>query len=394
MSWFSLNETEMNISIRNLESAFKEMIIAKDCRRADGITEAQLAPVFAFYSLEDVQDRRFIMPVKTKANEEAQFHNYRTFGFAPSDENTRELDEQINAVIIRALSERGLRHEPQDPDFIIQTFYSYESNPAFKPNSPTLNSYQPVWRFDMRNKRMIKVPVYDSSEAVRIDDIPFNVEFGYRFYDRKFIQPGEMTLMWESEIKERISGNYGLTEYLEMNLPLMLLKFPYAGSASLATYQVKSLKYNYTGISYNMNDLKTVVSVDPGSPAAFAGIRYGDVINKIGKQSFNHTSQTLTEGYRRFLAETMNFRDKSTRFTDSNGFQEAMYWDVSHYNDIAKAIGDNRRYKSGFSYLFSFNQYVDWTTPATLEIEVLREGEKMLFEVVPQIKNSMQILTY
>ncbi len=394
MSWFGINETEMDISIRNMESTFKEMVIAKDCRRADGITEAQLAPVFAFYSLEDVQDRRFIMPVKTKTNEEAQYHNYRTFSFAPSDESTRELDERINAIFTRALQARGLRHDEEDPDFIIQTFYSYESNSAFKPESPTLGSYQPVWRFDMRNKRMVKIPVYNPSEAVRIDDIPFNVEFGYRFYDRKFVQPGEMTLMWESEIKERLSGNYGLIDYLEMNLPLMLQKFPYAGSASLATYQVKSLKYNYTGLSYNMNDLKTVVYVDPGSPAAFAGIRYGDVVNKIGRQNFNHTSQSLTEGYRRFLAETMNYRDKSTRYTDSNGFQEAMYWDVTHYNSISKAIGDNKRYKSGFSYLFNFNQYVDWTTPRALEIEVIRDGEKIQVEVVPQIKNSLQILTY
>jgi Periplasmic protease len=395
MSWFHLNETEMTIAIRNSEHAFKEMTIAKDCRNSNAISEAQLAPVFAFYSLEDVQDRRFLMPVTIKTNENALFYNYRTFGFASSDESTRALDERINAIFIRALAEMGLQYSPDDPDFIIQTYYNYENNPLFKTDSPTYGRYQPVWRFDTRSHRMIKVPLYAPSEAVRVDDVAYNLEFGYRFYDKKFIEAGEMILIWESEVKERLSTNYGLVDYLEMNLPLMLKKFPYPGNLSFATYQVKYLKYNYTGIGYDMNDLKTVVSVDAGSPAASAGIRPGDIVRNIQGQSFNHaSSQSLTEGYRRFLAETMNLRDENTRYTDSNGFKECMFWDVSHYNEISKAISDNKRYKAAFSYLFNFNQYIDWTAPSTINIEVDRDGSEMSFAVTPRVTTSSHILVY
>ncbi|MDD2247715.1 MAG: PDZ domain-containing protein, partial [Proteiniphilum sp.] len=105
MSWFNLNETSMKIAIRNLEHSFKELNIDKDCRHSNGIRESQLAPVFAFYSLEDVQERRFLMPVKTKTNSEALLHDYRTFAFSPSGENTRELDEQINAIFTRVLTD-------------------------------------------------------------------------------------------------------------------------------------------------------------------------------------------------------------------------------------------------------------------------------------------------
>ncbi|MDD2931477.1 MAG: PDZ domain-containing protein [Fermentimonas sp.] len=395
MSWFNLHETEITLAIRNFEHSFKEITFSKDCRSSNAITEAQLAPVFAFYSLEDVQNRRFLMPIKTITNENALYHNYRTFGFAASDESTRELDERINAIFIRALSEKGLVYNPDDPDFIIQTYYSFEKNPLFKDNSSSFGSYQPVWRYDTRNNRTVRVPLYNPSEGVRVDDIAYELEFGFRFYDMKYMDAGEMTLIWESDVNERLSSYYSLIDYLEMNLPLMLLKFPYAGNRSFATFQVKYLKYNYTGIGYDMNDLKTIVSVDPGSPAALAGLRPGDMVVNIQGQSFDHSSsQSLTEGYRRFIAETMEFRDTKTRYTDSNGFKDCMFWNVSDYNKISTAISNNKRYKAAFSYLFNFNQYMDWNTPVSINIEVERNNEILNFAVTPYITTSSHILAY
>ena len=394
MSWFNLNDYEVTLAIRNFDHSFKEITFNKDCRQSNAILESQLAPVFAFYSLENVQDRRFLMPVKTTTNENALFHNYRTFGFAPSGEGTRELDDRINAIFIRVLTEKGLEYRPDDPDFIIQTYYSLQNNPLYKPNSATYGSYQPVWRFDTRNHRTVKVPVYNPSEAVRVDDIIYELKFGYRFFDRRFMDAGEMTLMWESEVSERLSSYNSLSDYLEMNLPLMLLKFPYAGNRSFGTYQVKYLKYNYTGIGYDMNDLKTVLSVAEGSPAALAGIKPGDLVVNIQGHSFDHTSsQSLTEGYRRFIAETLTLRDQNTRYTDSNGFKECMFWDVSNYYKVSEAIS-NKRYKAAFSYLFNFNQYIDWNTPISINIEVKRGEDYLNFAVNPIITTSSHISVY
>ncbi len=393
MNWFAENDIEVTLAIRNFEHAFKEITFRKECRHPNAISEAQLAPVFAFYSLEDVQDRRFIIPVKTQKNEEALYYRYRTFGFAPTDEATRELDERINAIFLRVLTEKGLTHDPVDPDFIIQTYYSYEGNSLFRPESATLGSYQPVWRFDSRNHRTVRLPLYDPSEAVRVEDIAFNLEFGYRFFDRKFVEPGKMSLIWEGEVKERLTEHYPLADYLELNLPLLLLKFPYVGNLNYATFEVKYLKYHYTGIGYDMSDLKSVVSVDPDSPAHQAGIRPGDVVTNIQGQPFTHSSsRALTEGYRRFLAETMHLRDKKTRYTDANGFKDCMFWNIANYHAISQAMADSKRYKAAFSYLFGFNQYVDWSTPLTLNIGIEREGEQMSFAVTPQVITSSHIL--
>ncbi len=68
-----------------------------------------------------------------------------------------------------------------------------------------------------------------------------------------------------------------------------------------------------------------------------------------------------------------------------------MFWNITHYNSIAEAI-DNKRYRAAFSYLFNFNQYIDWNTPSTLQVEVNRSGEKILFDIIPQIERSSHIL--
>jgi hypothetical protein len=384
MSWFAERSGDMTLSIRNLETTFKTISLLKDCRFKNAINEAQLSSVFAFYSLEDVQDRRFVIPVKTKVNPNAKLHLYRTYDFAENNDELSVLDKRINSIFERILRNRGLRRDTHDPDFVIQTYYSYESNSLFKPNSPTYGSCQNVWRFDTRNNRMIKIPVYSPSEAVRVDDIMFNLSFGFQFYDKKYIEPGEMTLIWESEVKERLSTNYGLENYLEMNLPLILLKYPYPGSLNLATYQVNHLKYNYTGISFDLNDLKTIVAIDAESPAAIAGLRPGDVVLKIQNQKFDHNSKALTQAYRLFIAETMQYRDRNSRYTDVNGFNNCMFWDVSQYHNVANALKD-KRYKPAFAYLFNFNQYIDWETPRSITIEVERGDETLLFEVFPKI---------
>ncbi len=112
----------------------------------------------------------------------------------------------------------------------------------------------------------------------------------------------------------------------------------------------------------------------------------------IQGHSFDHTSQSLTEGYRRFLAETMNLRDKKTRYTDANGFKDCMFWDMANYYAIAQAISDSRRYKAAFSYLFNFNQYIDWYTPLIINIEVMRGDKVLNFAVTSRITISSHIM--
>ena len=129
--------------------------------------------------------------------------------------------------------------------------------------------------FDIEKNKMVKLPLYSPTEVIENNEIAYFLEFGYRFHDVKNIEPGKMVQIWECEVKERVKTNYGLENYLETNLPLILLKYPYPGSMNLATYEVNFLKFNYTGLNYNIDNIASIAHVDQKSPAAEAGIKRG-----------------------------------------------------------------------------------------------------------------------
>ena len=393
-AWMRDNdESDIEISIRNLETDFRTIRIEKDCRSRNGIDESKLAPVFAFYSLEDVQNRTFHIPMKITTNENAVFSDYRTFDFAPVEDGTPAIDARISAIFERMLRERGLKRDQNDPDFIIQTFYSYQSNPSYNDNPSNAKNDIPHWRFDIKNNKMVKLPLFSPTEVVKDSDVPYFLEFGYRFYDRKFVEPGEMIQIWECEVKERVKSNYGLENYLETNLPLILLKYPYPGNMNLATYEVNFLQYNYTGLNYDIDNISRVAYVDANSPAANAGIKSGDIIKNIQGVKMSNNLKALTNSYRLFINETMSYRNPNTRYTDTNGYKDCMFWEVSEYNQVAKTL-DKKSYQTAFSYLFNFNQYIDWNTPSTLSIDIERNRDKLNFDVKPEVYKSAHISAY
>ena len=393
-AWMLDNDkVDIEMSIRNLETDFRTITIQKDCRSRNGIDESKLASVFAFYSLEDVQNRTFHIPMTIKTNPKAIFSDYRTYNFAPVSEGTPEIDARISAIFERMLKKRGLTRDAEDPDFIIQTFYSYQNNPAYKASLQNKNEDKANWRFDIDKNQMVKLPLFSPIEVIENDEVPYFLEFGYRFYDRKYIEPGEMVQIWECEVKERVKSNYGLENYLETNLPLILLKYPYPGSINLATYEVNFLQYNYTGINYNIDNIASVAYIDPQSPAAEAGIMRGDIIKRIQGVKLDNNLKGLTNSYRQFINETMDLRNENTRYTDTNGYKDCMFWEVGQYNQVSKIL-NKRSFQTAFTYLFNFNQYIDWETPRTLSIEIERDRVQMDFEIMPQVYKSAQISAY
>lgn len=391
-SWLLDNaKSNIQMAIRNLATNFKSITFLKDCHVANSIDEAQLAPLYAFYSLEDVQNRSFTMPIKVKANPKANFTEYKTFDFSPPDAGTPAVDKRVSQILEKMLEKRGLVRDSNNPDFIIQTYYSYQNNPDYA--VVTNRKYETTWRYDVASNKMVVVPAFSPTEKVDSHDVAYFLEFGFRFFDRKYFEPGELVQIWQCEVKEKLKSNYGLEKYLEFNLPLLLLKYPYPGNSNFATFEVNSLKYNDTGISMDLNDLSVIVHVDPASPAALAGLQPGDKIKSIDGVKFNDKPKALSRGYRRFIIETMDYRDQSTRYTDTHGYPNCMYWKVEDYHKVAEKLR-SRVYKSSFSYLFNFNQYINWNTPSVIVFEIERAGSKIECRVTPEIIRSSHLSVY
>ncbi|NDW10400.1 PDZ domain-containing protein [Dysgonomonas sp. 520] len=386
--FFDNTSAETTFTIRNLTNYFTPYTLRRECNAMASLSESELATSFSFYSLENTNDRKFVMPLQILTNNDVDYSDYHTFDFL-REPDAPAIDGQISAIIEQCLVEKGLTRNTKDPDFIVQTYYSYQPNARFnaaaKPTS-ALSS----WRYDPTRKIMIKLPIIPGDAPNAAINGQFVLELGIRFFDKKYIDSKNLTQIWDCHSTEYLSDKYQLEEYTRVHTPLMLMTFPYSTNKTTVDFVVKYKKHNYTGIHISSDNMRTITDVDENSPAYFAGVRGGDVLQKIGNYKFNVSKDELTNAYKRFLVETMVYRDPVTRFTDANGFPDCMFWDKYQYGEIAKEFKKNF-YMTHFSYLYNFERYISPTSSNKLSFEVATRGQKRTFNVTPEIRSSVRV---
>lgn len=237
---------------------------------------------------------------------------------------------------------------------------------------------------------MVLLPILSGEQSTVETAGQFALGLGIRFFDRKYIDPTQLTQIWDCHSVEYLSSKYSLEEYARIHTPLILMTFPYQTNTNSVNYVVSYKKYNYTGLHFSADDLKRITDVDEDSPAFRAGLRGNDVVTKIGDIKFNSTKSELTNAYKRFIIETMKFRDVSTRFTDANGYADCMYWDKYEYNKIAKEFKKDI-YLPNFSYLYGFEKYVDSEYKGVIPFEVQTRKQKRSFTVKPEVRTAVNI---
>lgn len=374
-------------TIRNMDTYFKEYELGRKCEEISSLSESAMASAFSMYSVEDTQERGFSIPAQILNNKNVDYSDYHTFNFI-IDPDAPEIDKEIMAIIEKALLQKGLTRSVNDPDMMVQTYYTYQPNTKYDATR-SANIDQYIWRYDSRTEQMIKLPILSGNAAAQSYG-RYMLEYGIRFFDRKYVDPTKLTQIWDCQVVEYLSNKYSLEEYARIHTPLLLMNFPYTTNTNSVNYVVSYKKYNYTGISLDVNDMKRITNVDEASPAYLAGIRTGDILKKIGDMKFNVSKDELTNGYKRFIIETMKYRDEKTRFTDANGYPDCMYWDKYEYKKVAKSF-EKSIYVPNFSYLYNFNKYVVENPPARLLFEVETRRQKRSFEVKPEVRSSVLV---
>ncbi len=379
-------KNEVTLTVSNLETVSKEVIVKKECKRRDAITEDQLASAFAMYSLETTSERLFVCPFKTTTtNDSIDFIIYKTFGFTPIDENNRKLEEKINGYIEKEFRKKGLAYNATEPDMLIQTFYYLDKNPNYTgPNKVVVNK-QPVYRYDFTLNKMEKFPFLHNTAAEA--EAQYLLQLGFRIIDQKF-RHGR--ILWECEANEMLESAFRLENYAQTHIPLMCMQYPYAKYSRNVQYQVSHKVYNYTGINYDINRLELVSGVDPNSPAYAAGIRARDIIEKIDNHALNRSAEEYTAAYKQFITNTMPYRDGKTVFTDTNGFAYCMYWDKFKYTQVADIL-QNPKSMAPFSYLYKFASYVNPSGTNTCTFQIKRGKEKSEVVIRPTVHTEVMV---
>lgn len=385
-SWLFDENSEIALfTIRNLNTYFKEYELPRRCRSIKSLDESNLASSFAFYSLEGTQDRVFTLPLKISANKDVDYSDYHTFNFI-EDPKAPAVDNYITEQLEQALKAKGLIRTNVEPDFLIQTYYSYQPNKKYNPSGK--QTYNGSWRYDVNSREMVLLPILQGDDLSAEYNGQFILNFGIRFFDKKFIDTEKLTQIWEGTVKDYLTAQMTLEEYVKLHLPLVVMQFPYSENREMVKFVASFKKYNYTGLCYDMDNMKTITDVDRNSPAYNAGLRPGMIIDRINKQKFTHSKNEILNGYKRFIVETMKYRDPSTRFTDANGFPDCMYWYKKDYGKISNAFKD-QVYVPSFSYLYSFEKYVSGKSGEAISIET----KTKVYNIRPEIKSTVSLRT-
>ena len=86
-------------------------------------------------------------------------------------------------------------------------------------------------------------------------------------------------MIWSGSVSQASNIKSNLVDKSGDLFTLLLYQFPTVWIPNSEYYLL--LHYTYTGIIYDLNDMRTVADVIPGSPAATAGIQKGDEIINI-----------------------------------------------------------------------------------------------------------------
>lgn len=381
-----VDKNEIILTVHSIDNPAKALRIRKECKRSNTITEDQLAIAFNMYSLETTSERQFVCPFKITTTQDAvDFSNFYTYAFASVDQNNVALENVVNELIGKELMEKGMVPDAEDPDLLIQTYYFFDRNPNFRGPNPLVVEKESLYRYDKAYNRMVKVPFlnYQTAES----EAEYLLQFGFRLIDQRD-QPGRV--LWECEANELLESSYRLEDYARIHIPLMCMQYPYLKYTRNVPYTVNKKSYNYTGIQYNIDRLEQVVEVDRNSPAYAAGIQANDIIERIGPHRMDRTAEEYTAAYKRFILNTMSYRDTKTQFTDANGFSHCMFWDTFKYAQVSNTLQKNNA-QAPFSYLYYFTPYVNPSGNNACVFQIKRGKDKKEITIRPTIRTDVTI---
>ena len=381
-----VNKNVITLKTSNLIESERIVRVVKDCKKTNAITEAQLAQAFAMMSLESTSERVFICPFRTSVTSNPiSFSLFRTFGFAQMDDENSSIENDINNSIRDELRKKGLVYEEGAPDLLIRTYYVFDKNPNYRGTNRVVIDKEINYRYNINRNRMEQVPFLSHSAAE--SEAEYIIQFGIKIIDNIY-QPGR--ILWECEANELMDDTFLLSDYARMHIPLMFMQYPYVKYARNVQYRVSTNTYNYTGISYDINNLERVAYVDPNSPAAAAGIQTSDIIDRIEKGRLDMSVEELSTNYKTFITRTMKLRDPKTRFTDANGFTRCMFWDTFKYPQVVDAIKKTEGL-AAFSYLFYFAPYVNSSGTNACDFTLRRGRNKTTVMIRPTIRTELSV---
>lgn len=359
-------QAQQLLQVRRLGQGDLSLLLQPELRAADSRSERELALAFALYSPEDVSTQSLSYQISYQTAETIDYTKVRSFAFAPSSAESKELDEALYSQVAQLLTARGLHEDSQQPDLLIECFYELQplAEARLDPSKPTQSL-----RYLPQEQRLSLLPIIPHAAS---DEGAYQIKLSLQISRPQ--QPQQP--LWIAESREGLSEAITLKDFARYTLPLMLQSFPYSSSGTEQRYDLQLLRYLYTGLHYSLEDLSYIAEVSPGSPAAAAGLKAGDRIRAINGLALSETSpETLAHSYKRFIKETEEYREPGM----------LGYWNPKSYAALRKTF-ESKSYASPFSYLFAFRPYIKAEQEQALVLDIERAGERYTLLLQPELR--------
>ena len=237
------------------------------------------------------------------------------------------MEKEIIAIILPKLQYIGLRQDKENPDILVMIdFYAGTEKEYVAPEQHITTRYKTEYNvWTQRHETRQYIGSYNTGGY---NVIHYLINLKMVFLDTHKVKQGVKLppIVWQAEYNKSYKNPIEIKSIAGFVYDNMLLNY------LVKKEGVTSHSYYYTGIFYD-SDYKKVVFVMPDSPAEKAGIKVGDIVKKINK-------------------------------TKIKSYQDLINSYIS-INSCSYQYGENR------------NGYVE-------KFYVLRNGEKMIFEVVKQ----------
>ncbi len=288
-------------------------------------------------------------------DDDIDIFKYKTYDFDYTNVNDPLLEKEIFKVLETHLSKRGMVRDQNDPDIlIVMTFYSGQKEQYVPPQQIISTRVKTVYNW---NWGFVPMPITESNTQQGYTDITYLSSISLKFLDARKIETSKLPpVIWSGSISQASKTKTAIIEQSDDLFAFLLWQFPTVWFPNSEYYYF--LHYSYTGIIYNLNDMRTIAEVIPGSPAANAGIQKGDEI-------LNIHSIKIPEKY----SDAGNNR-----------------WPYMAYSGSY----------SGLRYLFLQSNLVftpyGKKPPETIKFKIKRNGQPMKFDVKPEDKFIFKLL--
>ncbi|MEI7491467.1 MAG: PDZ domain-containing protein [Bacteroidota bacterium] len=211
-------------------------------------------------------------------DDDINIFNYKSYDFEYTSTQDPLLEKEIFKELADQLNSRGLKRSQNNPDILIVMSSYAGSKEHYNPPQQIISTristaYDWYWGF-------VPVPITESTTQGGYTEVTYLYTISLKFLDAHKIGHSKLPpVIWSGSVSQASSSKSNLVDKSGDLFALLLYQFPTVWIPNSEYYLF--LHYTYTGIIYDLNDMRTIADVIPGSPAAIAGIQKGDKILNI-----------------------------------------------------------------------------------------------------------------